>query len=216
MRQIGYPGVRKVHNKWRAIMQVDGRRVHLGYFNSQGEAYQARQTAMARIGRIGSLVDLTGEEWRKSPLLGDPIWVSNKGRVKTINFDRMGFEKLYVFQKGWRGRYFTVVIKGRRYMIHRLVADAFIGQSKLEVNHKDGDPFNNFVDNLEYVTHRENISHGFGGASGTAFTYGYWQAAIKINGKSKTLGYFKTKEEAHQKYLDALRGLGEENRYAKI
>ena len=43
--------------------------------------------------------------------------------------------------------------------IHRLVADAFIGISKLEVNHIDCDKSNNRVDNLEYVTHRQNVAH---------------------------------------------------------
>ena len=33
MRKQRYVGVTKVGNKWRAIMQVKGKHVHLGYFN---------------------------------------------------------------------------------------------------------------------------------------------------------------------------------------
>jgi hypothetical protein len=46
-------------------------------------------------------------------------------------------------------------------MAHRLVAEAFIGPipHNKEVNHKDGDKLNNHVNNLEYVTHRENMRH---------------------------------------------------------
>ena len=48
----------------------------------------------------------------------------------------------------------------RRY-VHRLVADAFIPnrEEKPEVNHIDSNPLNNAAQNLEWVTHAENIRH---------------------------------------------------------
>lgn len=60
--------------------------------------------------------------------------------------------------------YLTVALsdkgKGCRYLIHRLVADAFIGLvGKNYVNHKNGIKSNNRLDNLEIVTPRENAIH---------------------------------------------------------
>ena len=45
--------------------------------------------------------------------------------------------------------------------MHRLVAEAFIPNidNKPEVNHKDRNPANNAVSNLEWVTKQENMDH---------------------------------------------------------
>jgi folate-dependent phosphoribosylglycinamide formyltransferase PurN len=45
--------------------------------------------------------------------------------------------------------------------IHRLVAEAYIPnlECKPEINHKDGNMLNNYFDNLEWVTEKENSHH---------------------------------------------------------
>jgi hypothetical protein len=51
--------------------------------------------------------------------------------------------------------------KRKKHFVHRLIAQLFIGNpdNKKEVNHKDMNPSNNDISNLEWVTRNENVTH---------------------------------------------------------
>jgi len=59
--------------------------------------------------------------------------------------------------------YFLMSIEGKttHVRIHNAVAHCFLGKvpKGKEINHKDGDKFNNAASNLEYRTHKENQEH---------------------------------------------------------
>lgn len=88
--------------------------------------------------------------------------VSNAGRVIKLNKGIWEECRYYIDKKG----YISVSIRNsrsefERIRVHRLVAMAFvekpITEAILEVNHLDENPSNNRADNLEWVTHSENI-----------------------------------------------------------
>ena len=61
--------------------------------------------------------------------------------------------------------YREVGICGRKFKLHRLVAHAFLGPPPSvaagQVNHIDGNGSNNRIDNLEWVSHSENMRHSY-------------------------------------------------------
>lgn len=86
--------------------------------------------------------------------------VSNFGRVKCLDFRFNGKEKIISQCIGSHG-YKEARIDNNLILIHRIVAEAFIPnpQNKPQVNHKDTNRINNFVENLEWCSQKENNSN---------------------------------------------------------
>jgi hypothetical protein len=89
--------------------------------------------------------------------------------------------------------------KNVKVYLHKLLADRFIvkpkSDSKLYVNHIDGNRLNNNLDNLEWVTNRENSCHGRKSKSkyiGVSYekNRGLYKSSILYEGKRLTLGRF--------------------------
>lgn len=81
----------------------------------------------------------------------DGLCYNSKGVQLNGQISNSGYLNYYLSYNG---------IKKRHYA-HRLVAQAYIPNpdNLNEVNHKDGNKMNNSVDNLEWVTHAQNIQH---------------------------------------------------------
>lgn len=104
------------------------------------------------------------EIWRDIPGYEGLYQVSNQGQVKSLRFNK---ERLLsnrsTDSKGYRVVHLYNGQTSSVRSVHSLVALAFLGESPKghDVNHIDGDRLNNDLSNLEIITHRENILHGF-------------------------------------------------------
>lgn len=110
------------------------------------------------------------ESWRDILGYEGLYQVSNLGRIKTVahwqtysNGDKHFYkERIRVPGIGPTG-YLSIRLgrKGRIAGVHRFVAETFIPRvpGKNDVNHIDGNKANNRVDNLEWVSRKENMRH---------------------------------------------------------
>ena len=93
--------------------------------------------------------------------------VSNFGRVKSLKFGKERILKQSKNKKTKHGYYVVCLSKNgivKNYLVHRLVAQAFLPNPNdyKEVNHKDENPQNNIVSNLEWCDRLYNVRYGTG------------------------------------------------------
>ena len=103
------------------------------------------------------------EEWRDIKGYEGLYQISSFGRVKSLNYNRTGKSKIMkngTVKGGYKNIQLSKNGKIKVYLIHRLVAEAFIPNSNNlpEINHKDAIVYNNNVFNLEWCNHYENIN----------------------------------------------------------
>jgi hypothetical protein len=215
-------GFDNTNKKWVASIFYNGEDHILGRFNDEEEAGMAYKNATIEIRNPQPIVDLDGEMWIKFIEKGCNYAVSNMGRIKSFNYQNMGFESLMTQRINGDG-YLTISFRGGMVRVHTLMAKYFIGNKKEGhvVNHIDGHKRNNVLSNLEYITVRSNNYHSLYLKNGTVGVRmggdGRYLAAITINGKNKILGRFINKEDAFSRFLEGLLqfGLKEDYDYVK-
>ena len=81
------------------------------------------------------------------------VWSERSQKFLSAQLDKNGYEKVQMISKDG---------KRHRYSIHRLVMESFCPIKHMDayqVNHIDGNKRNNSLQNLEWVTCKENIIH---------------------------------------------------------
>lgn len=118
--------------------------------------------------------DLENEIWK--PVVGfeGKYEASNMGRIKSLNYNRKGNERLLVLLPTNHGYLFTSLTKNsvtKHYLVHRLVYEAFCGKipafkasnkgdERMEVNHINEIKDDNRIENLELISCTQNNNHG--------------------------------------------------------
>lgn len=182
----------------------------------------------------------TKEIWKPIKNYEEFYEVSNLGRVRSIShrkcvhgIDTYSLRKEPLLLKFGHNEFGHLQVhlykdkKRRTKLIHRLVAEAFLDRpnGKDYINHKDYNPENNHVDNLEWCTQKENVLYSVDrmkhpkkcqtntGEHHISYRKGkgIYRVVYRKDGEKKEKG-FKNLEEA-KKFRD---GIYKENYFATI
>jgi len=103
------------------------------------------------------------EIWKPVPfnIAYEVSTLGNFRNAKTKRQKTFNIEALKSTQSRVRIEVKNTIKKGSGFYLHRLIAMTFIPnpQGLEEVNHIDGNPYNNCVSNLEWITREDNIHH---------------------------------------------------------
>ena len=133
---------------------------------------------------------------------GDLFWKKRASQKIQIG-DKVGHKS--------KNGYIVVRLKNQYLYAHRIIFMMHHGFYPEEVDHIDGNPSNNCIENLRAATRQQNSfntkiknssSTGVKGV-GIHKPTGYFKVSIKVDGKSIHLGYTKDLTEAKQMYDEA-------------
>lgn len=141
--------------------------------------------------------------WKKIKGYEDLYEVSTLGEIKSFhNGNEKAIKCTIHKQNGYC--YFQLAKDGKKktMRLHKVVLSTFLGHKNEIINHKNGDKTDNRLNNLEYVTNRENSCHYWKGIKLPGVNYikksNKYRARIHHNGKSVHLGYFETEFLAYK------------------
>lgn len=160
------------------------------------------------------------EIWKEIPGYEEHYQVSDQGNVRSLdrevsNRSIKGKVLKTSISKGYYRLELNYKSERKMFFIHQLVAMAFLnhkpdGTMNVVVDHRDNNPLNNNLSNLQLISQRENTSKDKIGYSSkyTGVTWNKrerkWKSGIRIKGKLKHLGYFKCELAAAAAYQKEL------------
>lgn len=153
------------------------------------------------------------EEWRPIEGYEGLYEVSNTGQVRSLDryderncFREGRILKLYTRKGGYLFVQLHLNGKGKNYLVHRLVAIAFIPNpdNLPEVNHLDEDKTNNRVENLEFCDRKYNINYGTrtDKVRNTAIKNGYW---LNLNDEERKIYHNEYQKKFYKENKDKIR-----------
>lgn len=154
--------------------------------------------------------EMPDQEYLKSildynPETGDFTW---KWRIE-LNFKQ---NRIWFGKKAGRKskKAYQVVINGKNYYLHRIAWVYINGKipQHMQIDHINGDPFDNRIANLRLATHGQNCSNTLGWKKrkhslpkGVYLFKGKYRVRFQIDKKQICISGFLTSEAAQQVYL---------------
>lgn len=127
---------------------------------------------------------------------------SNNGQMKWIKHSGPMGSIGSIAGKKNNDRYARVQLKGKNMLAHRVAWALHYGTwPSDQIDHINGDMFDNRISNLRCVTAYQNMRnlsvHRLGKLWGASFTRGKWHAQFRYKNVSYFIGVFDTDKEAH-------------------
>ena len=97
--------------------------------------------------------DIPGYEGKYAITEDGKVWSYHCKRFIALRYKKLGYVEAALHKDG----------NCKFYQVHRLVLMTYApveGMEKLDVHHIDEDKSNNHIDNLQWVTHKDNCNHG--------------------------------------------------------
>ena len=158
---------------------------------------------------------MINEIWKDIPTYEGLYKCSNFGNILSLGNNKSKKDK--ILKPHFKNYYQIGLTKDgirKQYYIHQLVAITFLNHEidnwKIVVNHINGIKTDNFVENLEIISNRENISKGYEKTNTSSKYTGVsfynrtskWISTIWDSNKNKKigLGYFKCELKAAYVY----------------
>lgn len=150
-------------NNYPIVHHKDGDKLNNFYLNLEWidtkEHSQTIKEMGQRKSKIGSRQYLTEEDLQNTTIAqfrNSPYYATTDGRIFNLS-------KNIEMRQEKSGNYYRITtqynLKGKHFLVHRLIWEAFNGPipKGYDIDHLDGNPANNNLNNLEMVTHKENI-----------------------------------------------------------
>jgi hypothetical protein len=147
-----------------------------------------------------SLITEIKEYFSYDPITGEVTWKKQKGTAKAGQ----------ICNTKHSTGYYTVIFKKHRLMVHRIAWILHYGTDPSIIDHINRIKNDNRISNLREVTKQENAENKDCKRKDSKQLYtgieelpsGKFRARIVIKGKRKSLGTYKTAEEAHKVFLE--------------
>ena len=144
------------------------------------------------------------EELEYIPATGEVKWIKGKpGRIKDKPIGAVS-----------SSGYLVVRMDYKLYLLHRIIYQMHFGDlnDEFQVDHIDGNPMNNRIENLRKATPQQNAQNSkvqsdkkYSDLKGVTWHAhkSKWMARVHACGHSRLVGYFNTDKEAHAAYCRA-------------